>query len=107
MKTALTLTHLTGERSVTDKISLRHYVDEKPKYFFFKRLFDIVFSLIIIIGVLTWLIPLVGLLIIFDSKGSIFFIQRRVGKGGKIFKCIKFRTMLLNSDANKLQCPTR
>src|SRR4051812_40254489 len=103
MKTALTLAHLTGSRSSTEKISLRHYVDEKPKYFFFKRLFDITFSLLIILGVLTWLIPLMALLIKLDSKGSVFFIQRRVGKGGKIFKCIKFRTMMRNQEANNQQ----
>jgi len=88
---------------MTEKVSLRHYVDEKPKYFFFKRLFDLTFSLLIIIGVLSWLIPVVGLLIMLDSKGSIFFIQRRVGKGGRIFRCIKFRTMVMNPEANKEQ----
>lgn len=105
MKTALTSSPLIGYRSMTEKISLRHYIDEKPKYFFFKRVFDIVFSALIIVGVLTWMIPLVGLLILLDSKGRgpVFFIQRRVGKGGKIFKCIKFRTMVLNADANKVQ----
>jgi N-acetylglucosaminyldiphosphoundecaprenol N-acetyl-beta-D-mannosaminyltransferase len=103
MKTALTLAHLAGERSLTEKISLRHYVDDKPKYFFFKRLADIIFSLIVIVGVLSWMIPIVGLLIMLDSKGGIFFIQRRVGKGGKIFNCIKFRTMVANPDANNLQ----
>lgn len=99
MKTALTLAHLTGTRSV-EKISLRHYVDEKPRYFFFKRLFDVLFSAIVIVGVLSWLIPIAGLMIVLDSKGGIFFIQRRVGKGGKIFNCIKFRTMVLNPEAN-------
>lgn len=99
MKTALTLAHLTGTRSV-EKISLRHYVDEKPRYFFFKRLFDITFSLIVIIGVLSWLIPIVGLMILLDSKGGVFFLQRRVGKGGKIFNCIKFRTMVKNPEAH-------
>jgi exopolysaccharide biosynthesis WecB/TagA/CpsF family protein len=102
MKTALKLAHL-AKGSVKEKISLRHYVDEKPKYFFFKRLFDITFSLIMIGGVLTWLIPVLGLLIRLDSKGSIFFIQRRVGKGGRIFSCLKFRTMMVNPEANKLQ----
>ena len=88
---------------MTEKISLRHYVDEKPRYFFFKRLFDVVFSLVIISCILTWLIPVVGLLILMESKGNIFFIQRRVGKGGKIFSCIKFRTMVMNPHANHLQ----
>ena len=103
MKTALSLSHLTGARSLTEKVSLRHYVDEKPKYFLFKRLFDIAFSLLVIAALLTWMIPVIGLLILLESRGSIFFIQRRVGKGGKIFSCIKFRTMVLNADANKLQ----
>lgn len=88
---------------MTEKVSLRHYVDEKPRYFLFKRLFDIAFSLLVILSVLTWLIPIVGLLILLDSRGGIFFIQRRVGKGGKIFRCIKFRTMMLNPEANNLQ----
>jgi len=105
MKTALTSSPLIGYRSTTEKIALRHYIDEKPRYFFFKRIFDIVFSVLMIVGVLSWLVPLVGLLILLDSKGRgpIFFVQRRVGKGGKIFKCIKFRTMVLNPEANRVQ----
>ena len=102
MKTALKLAHLTVGR-VKEKVSLRHYVDEKPKYFFFKRLFDIAFSLIMVVGVLSWLTPVLSLLILLDSKGGIFFIQRRVGKGGKIFRCIKFRTMVQNEEANHVQ----
>ncbi|MEP7257757.1 MAG: WecB/TagA/CpsF family glycosyltransferase [Flavitalea sp.] len=105
MKTALTSSQLIGHRSMTEKISLRHYIDEKPAYFFFKRLFDIVFSTVVIIGVLSWLVPIVGLLIFIDAKGKgpIFFMQRRVGKGGKIFNCLKFRTMVMNPEANSLQ----
>ena len=77
MKSALTLAHLTS-RSMTEKVSLRHYVDEKPGYFFFKRLFDITFSLVVIVGLLSWMIPIVGLMIMLDSKGGVFFVQRRV-----------------------------
>ncbi len=102
MKTASKLAHLTPG-SVKEKVSLRHYVDEKPKYFFFKRLFDILFSLVMIVGVLSWLIPIMAILIKLDSRGSVFFIQRRVGKGGRIFPCIKFRSMVMNADANHLQ----
>ncbi len=103
MKTALKTVHLTRVGSLKEKIALRHYVDEKPRYFFFKRLFDITFSLAVILFVLTWMIPLVGLLIMLDSKGGMFFIQQRVGKGGKVFGCIKFRTMVLNDEANHVQ----
>jgi exopolysaccharide biosynthesis WecB/TagA/CpsF family protein len=102
MKSALTLAHLTS-RSMTEKVSLRHYIDEKPRYFFFKRLFDITFSIVVIAGILSWLIPVVGILILLDSRGGIFFVQRRVGKGGKIFPCIKFRTMVSNREANDKQ----
>lgn len=102
MKSALTLAHLTA-RSMTEKVSLRHYVDEKQGYFFFKRLFDITFSLIVVVGILSWLIPVVGLLILLDSKGPLFFVQRRVGKAGRIFRCIKFRTMVQNDEANDEQ----
>lgn len=84
-------------------VSLRHFVDSKRRYFFFKRIFDVAFSLMVTVLVLSWLIPLVSILILLESRGPVFFIQRRVGMGGKIFKCIKFRSMVVNSEANKLQ----
>ena len=67
-----------------------------------KRIFDIIFSLIGII----FLIPLfviISILIKLDSNGPIFFIQRRIGKNGKIFHLIKFRSMRVNkSDKNTI-----
>jgi Undecaprenyl-phosphate glucose phosphotransferase len=68
---------------------------------FFKRLFDITFSLIIIITVLTWLTPLIFIInIISGDKESLFFIQKRTGMDNKPFSLIKFRTMKENSLAN-------
>ncbi len=64
-----------------------------------KRTFDIIFSLIIIIGICTWLFPILYILIKMDSKGSVFFVQKRYGFHDQVFKCIKFRTMYLNSDS--------
>lgn len=58
-----------------------------------KRSFDILFSVIVIILLLSWLVPLVALLIRIESKGRIFFIQNRSGRGYKTFGCFKFRTM--------------
>jgi len=58
-----------------------------------KRSFDIIFSSLVIIFILSWLIPLVSLLIRLDSKGSIFYFQNRSGKDYQIFKIFKFRTM--------------
>src|SRR5688500_2536142 len=104
MKTATsTLSWYTREVLVKERISLRSYVDEKQAFFVFKRIFDIVFSLTVVIGVLSWLFPLVALMIIIDSRGPVLFVQRRVGKGGRVFKCFKFRTMVLNNEANVKQ----
>jgi putative colanic acid biosynthesis UDP-glucose lipid carrier transferase len=62
-----------------------------------KRFFDIVFSFLVIILVLSWLTPIIGIIIKLSSKGPVFFIQKREGYRGKIFECIKFRTMVPNS----------
>ena len=62
-----------------------------------KRTFDIIFSLLVFVLLLSWMIPIIGLLIKLNSKGPIFFIQKRVGRDGKEFKVIKFRTMYENS----------
>ncbi len=58
-----------------------------------KRSFDIIFSSLVMIFVLSWLIPLVALLIKLESKGPTFFFQNRSGKNYKTFSCWKFRTM--------------
>ncbi len=68
-----------------------------------KRLFDIIFSSLVILFLLSWLIPLLSILIWLDSKGPVFFVQKRSGKDNKIFGCIKFRTMKTNASANEKQ----
>jgi len=65
-----------------------------------KRTFDIIFSLLVSILILSWLVPIMGILIKISSKGPVFFIQKREGFKGVFFNCIKFRTMVLNSDAD-------
>ena len=72
------------------------------KYFFFKRAFDLLFSALVIVGVLSWVLPLLAVLISLDSAGPVFFFQKREGKGGRPFTCIKMRTMVLNPLADKL-----
>ena len=62
-----------------------------------KRIFDIVFSLIVICFILSWLIPILGLIIKLESKGPIFFRQNRPGIKEKGFGCYKFRSMGVNS----------
>jgi putative colanic acid biosynthesis UDP-glucose lipid carrier transferase len=70
---------------------------------FFKRTFDIVFSLFIIIFILSWLYPILAILIKLGSSGPVFFVQLRTGRDGAHFRCYKFRSMRLNTDADKLQ----
>lgn len=61
-------------------------------YKFLKRFFDIIFSLLAIIIFLP-LFLIIALVIKIDSKGPVFFKQKRVGKNKKTFTCIKFRSM--------------
>jgi putative colanic acid biosysnthesis UDP-glucose lipid carrier transferase len=68
-----------------------------------KRTVDIILSTIVITAVLSWLMPLLALLIKLDSKGPVFFLQKRNKKAGGIFTCIKFRSMIENEDADNLQ----
>lgn len=70
---------------------------------FVKRFFDIIFSLLVIIFVLSWLIPVIALIIKLTSKGPVFFIQERSGIKNKSFRVIKFRTMYMNDDAHVRQ----
>jgi putative colanic acid biosynthesis UDP-glucose lipid carrier transferase len=78
----------------------RSFVASRKKYLLFKRIFDIGFSLTISLIVLSWLIPIVALIIKLDSKGPVFFLQKRVGKNGVLYYCIKFRTMIENKEAD-------
>jgi putative colanic acid biosynthesis UDP-glucose lipid carrier transferase len=68
-----------------------------------KRAFDIVFSSLVIIFILSWLIPVVGLLIKIESRGPIFFIQKRNGINNNVFNCLKFRSMTPNDYADSKQ----
>ncbi len=68
-----------------------------------KRSFDIVFSLGVLLTVYPVLYIIVGTLIKITSPGPIFFKQKRTGLYGQEFECYKFRTMRVNSDADKLQ----
>lgn len=68
-----------------------------------KRSVDIFFSVIIILFILSWLIPVIAILIKSDSRGPVFFLQKRNKKNGKVFTCIKFRSMVVNKDADLVQ----
>jgi putative colanic acid biosynthesis UDP-glucose lipid carrier transferase len=65
---------------------------------FFKRFFDVIFSLLLFICVFSWLFPLIVLAIRFTSKGSAFFKQERWGIDNKKIICYKFRSMVTGCD---------
>jgi putative colanic acid biosynthesis UDP-glucose lipid carrier transferase len=68
-----------------------------------KRIFDIIFSSLLCIFIFSWLFPLIALCIRIDSKGPIFFRQKRTGKDNTDFICLKFRTMYTNKEADSKQ----
>ena len=62
-----------------------------------KRLFDIIFSSLVLIF-FSPIYLILALLIALSSQGPIFYVQKRVGKNYKTFNCLKFRTMINNAD---------
>ncbi len=65
-----------------------------------KRAFDVVFSLVVIIFIFPIIFPIVFIFIKLESKGSVFFVQKRNGLNNRVFNCIKFRTMVTNDHAD-------
>ena len=64
-----------------------------------KRIFDVVFSIFVILFLLSWLFPVLFILIKIDSKGSVLFKQKRTGKDNLPFWCLKLRTMHSNEES--------
>jgi putative colanic acid biosynthesis UDP-glucose lipid carrier transferase len=81
-------------------LSLRKIPMDEPFNKFIKRSFDVVLSLLIIVGLLSWLTPILGLIIKLESKGPVFFKQKRNGLDYKEFFCYKFRSMRPNPEAH-------
>lgn len=82
-------------------LSLKQTMLNEPAVKFFKRTFDIVFSLLVIIFILSWLCPLLAILIKIESKGPVFFKQGRPGMDENEFVCYKFRSMQINKTTEK------
>lgn len=68
-----------------------------------KRIFDTIFSSLVLLLIFPWLLPIIAILIKLESKGPVFFIQDRSGYKGDAFSCFKFRTMTVNQDADNKQ----
>jgi len=65
---------------------------------FFKRLFDILFSFLILV-IFSPILLIVALLVKIDSRGPVIFKQERLGKNGKTFRMYKFRSMCVNAES--------
>ena len=76
---------------------------DHPLNSFAKRVFDLAFASFVTVFILSWLIPLVGILIKLESRGPVFFIQKRNGLNNKVFDCLKFRSMTPNDYADSQQ----
>jgi Undecaprenyl-phosphate glucose phosphotransferase len=70
---------------------------------FSKRLFDIIFSSLVIIFILSWMYPILAILIKLSSKGPVLFKQKRSGLDNNEFLCYKFRSMSQSFDADTKQ----
>jgi putative colanic acid biosynthesis UDP-glucose lipid carrier transferase len=68
-----------------------------------KRIMDVAVSLFVTVFILSWLVPLLGLLIKLESRGPIFFVQVRSGRNNNTFRCYKFRSMTVNKQADSHQ----
>ncbi len=68
-----------------------------------KRLVDLILSILVIVFILSWLVPLLSILIKMNSKGPVFFIQLRSGKNNQPFRCLKFRSLRVNSESDSKQ----
>lgn len=67
---------------------------------FVKRAFDLIFSSLVILLIFPWLMPIIALLIKLDSRGPVFYTQKRSGRNNRPFQIIKFRSMYLPGSAN-------
>lgn len=85
---------------ITPILSLRTIPIDTPLNQFIKRAFDIILSVIVLVGVLSWLTPILAILIKLDSKGTVFFKQKRNGLDYHEFYCYKFRSMRPNEKAD-------
>ena len=73
----------------------------RKRYLLIKRGLDLTFSILVIGGILSWLLPILAVLIKLDSRGPVFFLQRRIGRGGRVFTCYKLRSMVVNGHADE------
>ncbi len=95
-----TISYMGGEFPV---ITLRNEPLEIMGNRFKKRAFDVVFSGLVIIFILSWLYPIIAILIKLQSPGPVLFKQLRSGRNDEPFWCYKFRSMKVNKESDRKQ----
>jgi putative colanic acid biosysnthesis UDP-glucose lipid carrier transferase len=68
-----------------------------------KRALDLILSVLVIVFILSWLVPVLAILIKLNSPGPVFFVQLRSGKNNQPFRCLKFRSLRVNSESDSKQ----
>jgi lipopolysaccharide/colanic/teichoic acid biosynthesis glycosyltransferase len=83
----------------TEEKKREYHVNNKRSYLICKRIFDVVVS---VLAILVLLVPMavVALLIVIEDPGPVFYSQERLGKNGKPFQILKFRSMCVNAEQN-------
>lgn len=76
---------------------------DEPLNRIWKRLFDLIFSILVCSLILIWLVPIIAILVKLSSKGPVFFKQKRSGLNNDLFWCYKFRTMKVNTESDSKQ----
>jgi exopolysaccharide biosynthesis polyprenyl glycosylphosphotransferase len=94
---------LLGEDERTPGLEIPVLALDEPRSQLIKRVFDLAGSLLVLLLVLWWLIPLLALLIKLDSRGPVFYLQPRNGRNNKPFKCIKLRSMVAQGNSDFVQ----
>jgi putative colanic acid biosynthesis UDP-glucose lipid carrier transferase len=97
---SFTISYLGGEFPM---MTLRNEPLEQLDNRFKKRGFDLIFSFLVIIFILSWLYPIIAIIIKLESKGPVLFKQQRSGRNDIPFWCYKFRSMSLNTESHLKQ----
>ena len=95
------MTHIPTLETYKDREKTLFGLATRP--FLRKRLFDVAFALLVTVLLLSWLLPILALLIKLESRGPVLFKQLRSGKNGAPFYCYKLRSMALNADSDQRQ----
>jgi len=100
LATPYNISYMGGEFPI---ITLRNEPLEIMGNRFKKRAFDLLFSSLVIVLLLSWLLPIIAILIKLESKGPVFFKQWRSGRNDEPFCCLKFRSMKVNEERDQKQ----